>query len=84
MLSDAEAVARLQPLDDGAKLRLALLKDQKRQKGRKLYLERLEPVRLAYHRLGPTERAVLVAKVVAAISSPRPLVARKDLEDEDG
>jgi len=71
-------VARLQVLDDAAKLDLECQRAEKRGKSRKVYLEILEPLRLAYWKMGPTERMVMVAKVVNAITGHRMLRATKE------
>ncbi len=76
-------VARLQALDDAARSQWELLRSEKRQKGRKIYLEVLEPLRLAYWSMGPTERGVLVSKVVRALTGRKALRAGKGGYDDE-
>ncbi len=61
-------IAEHQLTNDVHKQVAALKADEKKNTKRKTYLEVLEPIRRAYERANPTEKALIMARVAKAIS----------------
>lgn len=78
-----DQVMQWQAADDMARAEKQRVASEKHWKGRKLYLEALEPVRLAYHKLPFNQRPAFLMAVGRAVTSNKPLLSRKDEDDDE-